>query len=271
MPGPQDCIFQHLLEPEACDEGVTKKVPITFFHRASMLTKILKIHVYSFKTLDARASGLSFPTPSWAWGLWRRCYQKVPIMFFHIASMLTKICKIHVYILKTLDARASGQYFPTRSWAWSLPWRWYQKVPIKFFHGASMLTKIPKIYVYSFKTLVARASGLYFPTPSWAWSLPWRWYQKVPIKFFHRASMLTKIPKIHVYSFKILDARASGLHFPTPFWAWGQPWEWYLKFNPITSLPIYWWRLSPNFIPLALQVWEEFAKNHCQELKDSLL
>ena len=22
MPGPQDCIFQHLLEPEACDEGV---------------------------------------------------------------------------------------------------------------------------------------------------------------------------------------------------------------------------------------------------------
>ena len=36
----------------------------------------------------------------------------------------------------------------------------------KVFYRASMLTKIPKIYVYSFKTLVARASGLYFPTPS---------------------------------------------------------------------------------------------------------
>ena len=34
--------------------------------------------------------------------------------------------------------------------------------------------------------------------------------------FYQRASMLTKIPKIHIYSLKTLDARASGLHFPTP-------------------------------------------------------
>ena len=154
-----------------------------------MLTKIPKIHVYSFKTLDARASGLSFPTPSWAWGLWRRCYQKVPIMFFHIASMLTKICKIHVYILKTLDARASGQYFPTPSWAWSLPWRRFKKVPIMFFHWASMLTKIPKIHVPSFKTLDARASGLHFLTSSWAWGWPQDREQTMPLMFFERASM----------------------------------------------------------------------------------
>ena len=137
--------------------------------------------------------------------------------------MLTKIPKIYVYSFKTLDARASGLYFPTPSWAWSLPWRWHRKVPIKFFHRASMLTKIPKIHVYSFKTLDARASGLSFPTPSWAWGLWRRCYQKVPIMFFHWASMLTKIPKIHVPSFKTLDARASGLHFLTSSWAWGWP------------------------------------------------
>ena len=31
--------------------------------------------------------------------------------------------------------------------------------------------------------------------------------------FFHTASVLTKIPKIHVYNLKTMDARASGLHF----------------------------------------------------------
>ena len=31
--------------------------------------------------------------------------------------------------------------------------------------------------------------------------------------FFHRLSILTNIPKIHVYSLKTLDARALGLHF----------------------------------------------------------
>ena len=37
-------------------------------------------------------------------------------------------------------------------------------------------------------------SGLHFPTPSWAWSLLWRWYQKAPIMFYHRAGMLPGIP-----------------------------------------------------------------------------
>ena len=59
---PQDCIFQHVHEPEACPE-VGIKMYRLFFHRPSMLTKIPKIHVYSLKTLDARASGQHFPTP----------------------------------------------------------------------------------------------------------------------------------------------------------------------------------------------------------------
>ena len=58
-----------------------------------------------------------------------------------------------------------------------------------------MLSKIPQINVYSFTTLDARASGLRFQTPYWAWSLPRMWYQKVPLMFFHRASILTKIPE----------------------------------------------------------------------------
>ena len=40
--------------------------------------------------------------------------------------------------------------------------------------------------------------------------------QKVPIMFFHCAGMLTKIPKIRIYRFKTLDARALELHLPTP-------------------------------------------------------
>ena len=64
IPGPQDCIFQHLLESEACPVRWYQKVPIMFFPRASMLTKILKIHIYSLKTLDAKASELHFPTRS---------------------------------------------------------------------------------------------------------------------------------------------------------------------------------------------------------------
>ena len=137
--------------------------------------------------------------------------------------MLNKIPKIHVNSLITLDTKALGLHIPTTFWAWSLPWKWYQNVPIIFFHRGNMLTKIPKIHAYSFKTLDVRALGLHFPTPSWAWSLPWRRFKKVPIMFFHWASMLTKIPKIHVPSFKTLDARASGLHFLTSSWAWGWP------------------------------------------------
>ena len=103
--------------------------------------------------------------------------------------------KIYINSLKTLDTRASGLHFLTPYWAWSLPWKWYQNVPIIFFHRGNILTKIPKIHAYSFKTLDVRALGLHFPTPSWAWSLPWRRFKKVPIMFFHWANMLTKIPK----------------------------------------------------------------------------
>ena len=49
-----------------------------------------------------------------------------------------------------------------------------------------------------------------------------------PIMFFQKASMLIKLPKIHVYSLKAM-ARASGLHFLTPSWAW----RWYQNI-PIT-------------------------------------
>ena len=186
-------------------------------------TQYPKFILRATKLFNARASGLHFTTPSWAW-MW---YQKVPIMFnVHGASVLPKI---HVYSCKTLDALAWGQHFPTPPWAWSWPWGWYKKEPIMFFHRASMLTYIPKIYVYSLKTLDARASGLHFPTPSWAWSLHWRWYQKVPIMFLHRAIALTNIPEIHVYSFKTLDARASGLYSTTPYWAWSWTWGWYQK------------------------------------------
>ena len=48
------------------------------------------------------------------------------------------------------------------------------------------------------------------------------------------ANMLNKIPKIHIKSFKTVDARASGLHFTTPFWAWSWPWRWYQKLPIIT-------------------------------------
>ena len=52
--GPRDSILQHLLEPEA----------VMFFHRASMLNKIPKIHVKIFKNVVARVSGLNITTPS---------------------------------------------------------------------------------------------------------------------------------------------------------------------------------------------------------------
>ena len=51
---------------------------------------------------------------------------------------------------------------------------------------------------------------------------------------FYRANMLNKIPEIHIKSFKTVDARASGLHFTTPFWAWSWPWRWYQKLPIIT-------------------------------------
>ena len=93
-----------------------------------------------------------------------------------------------------------------------------------------MLNKIPKIHIIIFKTVDARASGLHFTTSSSAWRWPWRWYQKLPKTAFYRANMLNKIPKIHIKSFKTVEARASWLHFTTPFWAW----RWYQKLPIIT-------------------------------------
>ena len=84
--------------------------------------------------------------------------------------------------------------------------------------------KIPKIDVESFTTMDAKASGAQFPAPSWAWNWPWGWYKKIQIMYFLRVCVLTKIPKIHVKSFKTVDSRASGLHFPTPSCARSWPW-----------------------------------------------
>ena len=178
--------------------------------------------------------------------------------------------KIHCNSFKTLDDRASGLHSPTSPWAWSWPWGWYEKEPTMFFIGPvcwqNSLSSCLQLQNFG-----CQGPRTAFSNTSVSLKLALRLISKSTNNVFHTASMLNKISEVQVYSLKVLDARASGLHFPTPFWAWGQPWEWYLKFNPITSLPIYWWRLSPNFIPLALQVWEEFAKNHRQELKDSLL
>ena len=77
-----------------------------------MLNKIPEIHVESFKTVDARDSGLHFkqliepePGPE-------GCI-KILIILFHSASTLNKIPKIHVKSFKTVDARASGLHFTT--------------------------------------------------------------------------------------------------------------------------------------------------------------
>ena len=56
MLGPQDCIFQHLHEPEAGPKGSIKKNQFYFFKGPVRWTKYPEIHVYSFKTLNARAS-----------------------------------------------------------------------------------------------------------------------------------------------------------------------------------------------------------------------
>ena len=155
-----------------------------------------KIYINSLKTLDTRASGLHFLTPYWAWSLPWKWYQNVPIIFFRRGNMLTKIPKIHAYSFKTVDVRALrttfsdiNRDFTPPSGAWSLPWRLFKKVPIMFFHWANMLTKIPKIYVHSFKTLDARASGLHILTSSWAWGWPQDREQTMPLMFFERASM----------------------------------------------------------------------------------
>ena len=63
MPGLRTEFSNTLLSPKLAQRAVSKFTDNVFV-RASMLTKIPKINVYSLKTLDARASGLYFPTPS---------------------------------------------------------------------------------------------------------------------------------------------------------------------------------------------------------------
>ena len=166
-----------------------------------------KIHVKSFKTVDAKASELHFATPSawsWPWG-W---YRQIPIMSIQRANIFNKTPQSHANSFKTVDFRASKLHIALR-WPWGL----YHKIPIMSFQRASMLNKIPI-------THVVRASGQHFPTPPWTWSWPWGWYLKLSLFFFHRDSMLNKIPKINVKSYKTVDVRASGQHFPTPPWIW---------------------------------------------------
>ena len=143
--------------------------------------------------------------------------------------MLNNFPKNHGWGIKTVQARASGLNIPTFSWVWSWPWGWYQKMPIMFIQRANMLSNFPKIQGWGIKTVHARASGLHFPTPFWAWGRPWGWYQKMPIIIIQRANMLNNFPKIQGWGIKTVHARASGLHFPTPFWAWGRPWGWCQK------------------------------------------
>ena len=75
-----------------------------------------------------------------------------------------------------------------------------------FFHGASMLTKIPKIHVYSLKTLDARASGYHFPTSPWAWSWPWGWFPKAAIIFFIMPVFRIKYPKFMSRSQSVISS-----------------------------------------------------------------
>ena len=132
-------------------------------------------------------------------------------------------------------------------------------MPIIVIQRASMLYNFPKIHGWSIKTVQARASGLNITTLSWVWSWPWGWYQKMPIMFIQRASMLNNFPKIQGWGIKTVHARASGLHFPTPFWAWGRPRGWYTKSN-LTKLLTYVLLMSySKIIFLALLITEIFA------------
>ena len=90
-------------------------------------------------------------------------------------------------------------------------------------HRERILIKLLKIHYKSLKTLYARAPGLYFPTSAWAWSWPKGQYQKEPILFFQRASVLNKIPWNSCL--QLQNSECQGL-LPTPPWAWSLPWGW---------------------------------------------
>ena len=53
MPWPEDSILQPLLKPEASPEGDVKRYQQCLFKGPVNLTKFLKIHFKSFKTVDA--------------------------------------------------------------------------------------------------------------------------------------------------------------------------------------------------------------------------
>ena len=178
-------------------------------------------------------------------------------MFIQRASMLYNFPKMHGWSIKTVQARASGLNIPTLSWVWSWPWGWYMKMPTMFIQRASTLNNFPKIQGWGIKTVHARASGLHFPTSFCAWGQPWGWYQKMPIMFIQRANMLNNFPKIQGWDIKIVHARTTGIHFQTPFWAWGRPWGWYPKFHLTRFFPYALLMSYPKIIFLALIVPEE--------------
>ena len=135
-----------------------------------------------------------------------------------------------------------------------------RKLPIMFIKRANTLINLPKIHGWGIKTLRARSSGLHFPTPFCAWGRPWGWHQKMPTMFIQRAIMLNNFPKIQGWGIKTVHARASGLHFPTPFWAWGWPRGWYTKSDLTMLLTHVLLTSYPKIIFLGLVVSEEIAK-----------
>ena len=160
----------------------------------------------------------------------------------------------------TVGTLVVGLHFPAPSWPRIWPWKWYQKMPITFIQRASMLNNFPKIHGWGIKTMHARASGFHFPTPFWAWGWPWGWYHKMSIMFIQRANVLNNFPKIHGSGIKTVHARASGLHFPTPFWAWGWPRGRYTKSDLTILLTHVLLTSYSKIIFLGLVVSEEIAK-----------
>ena len=186
-------LYSNTLMSQSCPWGWYQQMPIMFIQRASMLYNFPKMHGWSIKTVQARASGLNIPTLSWVWSWPWGWYLKMSIMFIQRASKLNNFPKIHDWGVKW----ASGLHFPTHFSAWGRPWGWYQKIPIMFFQR-SHWTQYPKFMFRSFKTVETRASRLNFQTLPWIWSWPWGQYQKIPIMHFLRVCVFTKIPIVQL-------------------------------------------------------------------------
>jgi len=174
--------------------------------------------------------------------------------------------------MKTFQQKASWQAFEVPlfvSWCYKI-W-WYEDVSPFFiipprdilgqvghpgglkYNRVIVFAKVPKIHVVKVSTTLGTlAAGL----RSW----PWRWYQKMPIMCIQMANMLNNFPKIQGWGIKTVHARASGLHFPTPFWAWGRPRGGCTK-SDLTMLLSYVLLMSyPKIIFLGLVVSEKIAK-----------